>query len=349
MQGRKDEVHMEKLRMQLEQVAKKVTLAINERYIRPTLRKCGNRECLLPNETRPDQYHRWLSGGTLRFCSSECHSAFEHYANTNNFLGYDSLCSGGPLSDNLVMRCLLFLPERPFWFRIARTCRRNWKLVSQHRSSVRFPGVITPNPLAKSKMPQLGFKSVDPMVMMKLLERSPSLLHLDFGDCTVVDDKVIWQIGKSCPNLLTLSLRGCPSITDFALEDLAACVLLERLDLSFCSHISDEGLLGLSNALSNLRLLSLAHCPDVTEAGIEAVAAGCRRLMYVDISFCKRISDRGLKALIRNCSELRYLNVRGASNLSTAQLERAQKQIPEVVGLSWQEIVPADPTAKGFD
>ncbi|KAJ1485983.1 hypothetical protein T484DRAFT_1791413 [Baffinella frigidus] len=34
--------------------------------------------------------------------------------------------------------------------------------------------------------------------------RSPSLLHLDFGDCTVVDDKVIWQIGKSCPNLLTL-------------------------------------------------------------------------------------------------------------------------------------------------
>jgi hypothetical protein len=49
------------------------------------------------------------------------------------------------------------------------------------------------------------------------------------------------------------------------LESRTHALRLERLDLSFCSHISDEGLLGLSSTLPQLRLLSLAHCPDVTE------------------------------------------------------------------------------------
>ena len=79
--------------------------------------------------------------------------------------------------------------------------------------------------------------------------------------------------------------------------------------------------------MKDLRLLAVAYCPDVTESGIEAVASGCRRLMYMDFSYCKRVTDRGLKALLRHCTELCYLNVRGATNLSAAQMQRAQKQV----------------------
>jgi hypothetical protein len=125
MEGRRDEVHMERIKMQLEQVIQQVTLPINERYIYPVLRRCCNQDCQKP-ETRPDQYHRTLSGGVLRFCSEECFEAFRLHARTNNFFGEDSRCAGGALPDALLMRCLLFIPERPGWFRLAMTCRRTW-------------------------------------------------------------------------------------------------------------------------------------------------------------------------------------------------------------------------------
>ena len=180
---------------------------------------------------------------------------------------------------------------------------------------------------AQDDLPPLSFQSVDPGVMMQFIARSPALLHLDFGDSTVVDDRVLAQMARSCAHLRTLSLRACPHVSDFGLEDLAACRTLQRLDLSFCSHISDEGLLAISKTMKDLRLLAVAYCPDVTESGIEAVAFGCRRLLYMDFSYCKRVTDRGLKALLRHCTELCYLNVRGATNLSTAQMQRAQKQV----------------------
>ena len=39
------EVHMERIKMQLEQVIQQVTLPINERYIYPVLRRCCNQDC----------------------------------------------------------------------------------------------------------------------------------------------------------------------------------------------------------------------------------------------------------------------------------------------------------------
>ena len=108
----------------------------------------------------------------------------------------------GPLNDDLVLKCFLFLPERPYWFRLAQVCDRFWGLVSQHRSSVRFPGHLE----SESKGRKGAFASIDPQVLScvlcqspwspwlisclmqtvaNFLGRSPMLQHLDFSDSTV--------------------------------------------------------------------------------------------------------------------------------------------------------------------
>ncbi len=59
---------------------------------------------------------------------------------------------------------------------------------------------------------------------------------------------------------------------DIGLEDVARCHRLERLDLSHCLLVTDEGLLALGASLPNLQLLAVAHCPTITEEGVAAIA-----------------------------------------------------------------------------
>lgn len=336
MAGNKDEALLARLKVKLERIKLKAKLPLQDRYVHPYLRFCSNRLCG-KQETRPDQYHRWLSQGVLRFCSGECLAAYEQYAKSNNWLGTNSQAPAGPLSDVLLLRCLLFLPERPYWFRVAQVSNRLWALVSEHRTSVRFPGVIP-----SMKTVKMAFKSIDPQVIANFLARSSSLQHIDLGDATVTDDAVCYHIGQSCPALKTLSLRASPHITDIGLEDVAQCHRLERLDLSHCLLVTDEGILALANSLPLLQLLAVSHCPTITEEGISAIAKGCKKLLFLDMSYCHLITDRGLTAVLKSCRVLRYLDVTGLNNLSTAELRRASRQVRMVKGLPWKEIVAAD-------
>jgi len=336
MEGRPDVASMTRLKVSLEKVRSHFSLPVEARYLHPRLRFCSNHKCR-KQETRPDQYHRTKSRGVLRFCSDECLAEFDKYSASNNWLGLDSSCPAGPLTDLLLLRCLMFLHERPFWFRLAMVNTRLWNLVSHHRSSIRFPEFVR-----KLSSEQRRGAAMDPSTIANLVGRSPRLLHLDFSDCTVVDDKICFHVGESCPELLTLSLRGSSHVTDIGVEDLANCRKLERLDLSFCEFVTDEGVLSIARSLSGLKLLSLSHCHEISEEGIIAVAKGCRELVYLDISYCKRITDRGLKAILRFCSSLRHLDLRGVNNLTTAELRRVERRVETVLGLPWKEPVAAD-------
>jgi hypothetical protein len=41
-------------------------------------------------------------------------------------------------------------------------------------------------------------------------------------------------------------------------------------------------------------------------------------------------------------ADLHYINVRGVNNLSTAELKRSLKIIPQVEGIPWREVVSSD-------
>jgi len=338
MRGKKDEVAVERINRKFDKLAKHVRMPLLDRYVHPYLRTCS--QCGII-ETRPDQFHIWMSTGVIRLCSRDCHDKFVRYQQTNPWLGVDSMAAGGPLSDELVLRFMLNMPERPYWFRLAQTCNRLWKIVSEYRTSIRMPGIYGYQGRNKTGVGEI-FKTLDPQLMTRLLARSPRILHLDFSDSTNTDDSVCFAIGESLRHLKTLSLRGCPHVSDLGLEEISLCDRLERLDLTHCTHISDEGVCMVSRGLPKLQYLSLSGCREVTETGLEWIAQACKELIYLDISYCGKVTDRGVKAVVKHCKGLQYLNLRGVNNISSAELKRIIKQVPHVEGVPWKEIVAAD-------
>uniref|UniRef100_A0A7S1H030 F-box/LRR-repeat protein 15-like leucin rich repeat domain-containing protein n=1 Tax=Hemiselmis andersenii TaxID=464988 RepID=A0A7S1H030_HEMAN len=329
MRGRKDEAAVERINRKFDKLAKGVRMPLHDRYVHPYLRVCT--QCGII-ETRPDQFHIWMSTGVIRLCSRDCHDKFVHYQKTNPWLGKDSKAAGGPLSDELVLRFMLNMPERPYWYRLAQTCHRLWMIVSQYRTSIRMPGIYAHQGKSKTG-PGDVYKTLDPQLMGRLLKRSPRLLHLDFSDSTNTDDSVCFAIGECLRHLKTLSLRGCPHVSDIGLEEISLCDRLERLDLTHCTHISDEGVCMVSRGLPKLQYLSLSGCREVTETGLEWIAKGGNQLIYLDISYCGRVTDRGVKAIVKHCKGLQYLNVRGVNNISSAELKRIIRLVPHVEGV----------------
>lgn len=77
-----------------------------------------------------------------------------------------------------------------------------------------------------------------------------------------------------------LNLYGCASLTDASLQAIGSrLVLLEHLDLSLCSRLTDQGILSLVSSnpggpqrppgLARLRELKLYNCVEITDAGIQ--------------------------------------------------------------------------------
>eukprot|EP00961_Rhodomonas_salina_P256701 3468610-Rhodomonas_salina.1 len=105
-QGNKDEALLARLKVKLERIKLKAKLPLQDRYVHPYLRFCSNRLCG-KQETRPDQYHRWLSQGVLRY------AALSAYAVS----GTDTLsavvrCSSSYAMSGTDVRLLFDLPTR---------------------------------------------------------------------------------------------------------------------------------------------------------------------------------------------------------------------------------------------
>jgi hypothetical protein len=105
--------------------------------------------------------------------------------------------------------------------------------------------------------------------------------------------------------LTTLCLDGCPNITDAGLQAVAQnCPLLERVDLSHSSAVTDATLIAVGQTSHHLRELSL-RAVSVTHAGLQAVAVGCPQLQVMRAPECD--VGRAVEAVARGCTQLRVL------------------------------------------
>ena len=77
--------------------------------------------------------------------------------------------------------------------------------------------------------------------------RAPPLASLDLAGCVLLTERGFAAMASGLGGSLTeLLIGGCSRVStvgDAALEALARCAALRRLDLSGCTHISDEGVL----------------------------------------------------------------------------------------------------------
>ena len=134
------------------------------------------------------------------------------------------------------------------------------------------------------------------------------------------DSRRLWsQMPARFPKLTSLKLH---SFNNDQFSDLRT-LSLQKLDLSYCSGITDAGLAHLS-AL-RLKELNLSSC-DVTDAGLAHLSA--LPLQKLDLSYCSKVTDAGLTHLSAlrlrelHLTHCKHITDAGLAHLSTLPLQR---------------------------
>lgn len=129
--------------------------------------------------------------------------------------------------------------------------------------------------------------------VQKLLALFPLLrkLHLDAISGTLTDGDVE-LLCKSLPYLLDLALHGFDILTSTALESIARCFpLLQRLTVSYCKAIDDEGVIAVAKGCAQLIALDISHCHKITDKAVREVWLRCLLLQDLHLSSCVRVTD----------------------------------------------------------
>ena len=134
-----------------------------------------------------------------------------------------------------------------------------------------------------------------------LAEVAKGLLHLKTLKLRSIDNissYSIAQIASGCTSLCHLDIGFCEWVDDECLEEIARGKIrdsLEELDLS-CAHITDHGILKISEALHQLKHLKIGQCLALTDRSLAHVGQKLRSLVTIDCYGC-RFSSRAINRI----------------------------------------------------
>ena len=79
-------------------------------------------------------------------------------------------------------------------------------------------------------------------------------LHLDLSFCLDLNDQLLSKLAKSCPNLISVNLSGCPLISGKGLESFAVNHQLRHLYCFDCPNITENEEANLRSLIPNCRI-----------------------------------------------------------------------------------------------
>ncbi len=130
----------------------------------------------------------------------------------------------------------------------------------------------------------------------------------------------IKSIGLYCIRLRKLTIKECPHITDVGLLALSnKCISLETIvankpKLDF--KITDVGLLALGDRLQYLKEIVIPNCSVVSDVGLTWLAHGCPGITVLNINYCDKVTDAGLRSLSERCVMLSHLHIKNCKRVS---------------------------------
>lgn len=155
---------------------------------------------------------------------------------------------------------------------------------------------------------------------------SCSLQVLSLRNCRGLNNACMAALGRFCPRLQHLDLRGLPDVTDAGvLKLLEHCTPgssggLVKAVLSGCPGITDAAVSSIcSTHGSTLGALNLSGCIGVSDVSLFAAAQSCTALGELDVSGTA-VSDNGIMALASPSA-----NAKRLGGLHTLSLARCQK------------------------
>ncbi|XP_012940737.1 dynein regulatory complex subunit 6 isoform X2 [Aplysia californica] len=155
-----------------------------------------------------------------------------------------------------------------------------------------------------------GCLQITPQGFQYLANGCPNIQSVIVNEFPTLLDECIMIMTEKCLKIHTLSMLGCPLITDEAFKKLAHNKNLQVLKMDGNYRVSDATMKLLGRQCLDLRHVYLADCQRLTDATLKAFSA-CKNLVVLNIADCVRISDAGVRHLTEGpaASKLRELNL----------------------------------------
>jgi hypothetical protein len=173
-------------------------------------------------------------------------------------------------------------------------------------------------------------------ILAETLGSFPNLLHLNMPN-NKLESSVCSILSTTCKSLRSINLSKCSVVDNSSLHAIAACIgrfrCLEKIDISYCSEFTDEGLLeifqvgfnilvevnisfckqlttlclaGLRNKMSQLTTLHVNNM-NVGITTFEWISEGCKNLTYLNLTKSQELFDENLIKIGRWCKCLKSL------------------------------------------
>lgn len=151
---------------------------------------------------------------------------------------------------------------------------------------------------------------------------SAPVTHLGLRSCwNTITDPVLLMSVRSFPNLTSLNISVCTSLSNASMEAVSNLLQLRFLSLSGNRQLVDSALIRIARSLgANLTGLEIAHCKQISTAGLEALSKHCTNLQYIDISFIE--SFRRIHSLGTYCLRLESVKAVGLAGCASDSFQR---------------------------
>ena len=122
----------------------------------------------------------------------------------------------------------------------------------------------------------------------------------------VVDAKSFFPYEQLIRRLNLSSLSD--QISDGTLQPFMTCKRIERLTLTNCSEVGDQGIMNIVKGSGGLLALDITGLSTVSDNSIHALASNCPKLQGLNITGCRKVTDDSLVHLAKSCKYLKRVS-----------------------------------------
>ncbi|KAF9274876.1 hypothetical protein BGZ88_002730, partial [Linnemannia elongata] len=119
------------------------------------------------------------------------------------------------------------------------------------------------------------------------------LRRLELSGCESLGDEGLIILAQNCTRLRLLDLEDVNLLTDASLRAFGLYLpKLERLSLSYCENVTDQGIIRMLRPAPNPTTLSTANNTVIANNADSAASLCCKRLVHLELDNCLLITDR---------------------------------------------------------
>ncbi|GLI60481.1 hypothetical protein VaNZ11_002640, partial [Volvox africanus] len=137
-----------------------------------------------------------------------------------------------------------------------------------------------------------------PSLLAMLSACGASLVSLQLNGCVGLHGEEVAAVGRLCPRLRSLNVRGLAVMDEHLLKLAAGCSNLQSLCLAWCTKVTEDGLRPLVARNPDLQDLDIEALYLLTDSMLACLAEFAPRLSRLSMRMCHRFNPEAIVALV---------------------------------------------------